>query len=79
LRTLGFVKINDIPFLGFGSVVTMYLNWASFSIITTFNIKHFTVVPVDELVTLILEDLPPSRVSAPDLHVVGSTRRFDIE
>jgi hypothetical protein len=27
---------------------------------------------------LILEELPPTRVSAPDLHVVGSTSTLDI-
>jgi hypothetical protein len=37
------------------------------------DIKALLVVPVDEMFILVGEDLPPSRVGAPDLHVVGST------
>jgi hypothetical protein len=36
-------------------------------------------MPVDELIVLILEDLPPVRVSAPDSHVSVSTVVGDIE
>jgi len=65
--------------LGFASVVAPNLNWVSFFIFTTSYIKNLIVVPVDELVVLILEYLPPSRVSAPDLHVTCSSRALDVE
>jgi hypothetical protein len=78
LYCLSFVKIDNLPLLGFGSIVTPNLNWVSFFILSSSDIEDFAVVPVDELVVLILEDLPPSRVSAPDLHVVGFSRALDI-
>jgi hypothetical protein len=78
IKSLGFslgclVNIEDLPFLSFGSVVAPNLNWVSFYIFSSSNIKGLVVGPVDELVVLVLEDLEPSRVSAPDLHVVGFT------
>jgi hypothetical protein len=73
LWTLSFVKVNDSPSLGSCSIVTPYLYWVSFFILSSSDIEDFAVVPVDELVVLILEDLPPSRVGAPDLHVIGLT------
>jgi hypothetical protein len=84
IKSLGFslsslVKIKDLPFLSFGSVVTMYLDWVSFFIFSSSNIKDLVAGEVDELIVIVLEDLEPSRVGAPDLHVVGLTRRFDIE
>jgi hypothetical protein len=54
------------------------LNWVSFNVFASSNIKDLVVGPVDELVVLILEDLEPSRVGAPDLHVIGSTCTLDI-
>jgi hypothetical protein len=84
IKSLGFslsslVKIKDLPFLSFGTVVTMYLDWVSFFIFSSSNIKDLVAGEVDELIVIVLEDLEPSRVGAPDLHVVGLTRRFDIE
>jgi hypothetical protein len=35
--------------------------------------KSFVGLPVNELHVFILEHLPPSRVSAPDLHIIGLT------
>jgi hypothetical protein len=57
---LSFIKIYNLPFLGFGSIVTPNLNWVTFFIFTSFDIKDLTVAPVDELVVLIFEDLEPS-------------------
>jgi hypothetical protein len=37
------------------------------------------VLNVDKGFIKILEELPPSRVGAPDLNVVGSSRALDIE
>jgi hypothetical protein len=42
------------------------------------NIECFTVLPIDEMLAFILEDLEPSRVGAPDLHVVGSSSVLDV-
>jgi hypothetical protein len=74
----GFVKIDYIPLLVLSTVVTVYLNSLSFLILGSCDIKYLTVLPVDELVILVLEYLEPSRVSAPDLHVVGSSRTLDV-
>jgi hypothetical protein len=78
LRTLCLVKIDNSPSLSCSSIVSMYLNWVSFFVLTTLNIKNLTTLPVDELILLILEDLPPTRVCAPDLHVSCSSRALDI-
>jgi hypothetical protein len=45
----------------------------SFLILAIFNVKDLAGLPVDELVILILEHLPPAGVGAPDLHVIGLT------
>jgi hypothetical protein len=73
-----FVKIDNSPSLMSSVVVTKDTNCLSFSILSTCDIKYFTTLPIDELAVLILEYLEPSGVSAPDLHVVGLTSRFDI-
>jgi hypothetical protein len=59
-------------------IVTPDTNSLTFYIFTTYNIKYFIVSPIDELTLLVLEYLEPSRVSAPDLHVVGFTSVLDI-
>jgi hypothetical protein len=41
----------------------------AFFILSTCNIENLFVLPIDELVLLILEDLPPVGISAPDLEV----------
>jgi hypothetical protein len=72
------VKIQDIPGLTGTSVVRFNSNSLSFFILLIFNIKNFTVLPIDELVVLELENLEPSRVGRPDLHIFGSTCTLDI-
>jgi hypothetical protein len=54
-------------------------NFLTFYILTLYNIKGLSALPVDELAVLVLEYLPPSRVGAPDLHVVGSSRVLNVE
>jgi hypothetical protein len=73
LNGLCFVKIDHIPDLSFRSIVAPYLNWVAFLVFSSSDIKDLVVGPVDELVVLILEDLEPAGVGAPDLHVIGST------
>jgi hypothetical protein len=68
---LCFIKIHNLPFLVVSVVLVMNDNWSSFFVLCSINIECFTVLQVDELFVFILEDLEPSRVGAPDLHVVG--------
>jgi hypothetical protein len=43
------------------------------------NIKTFLVLlKVAEVLSTISEDLPPFRVGAPDLHVIGLSRVLDV-
>jgi hypothetical protein len=65
--------------LSLGSVVGPNSNWVAFNILAAFNVKSLVALPVDELTVLISENLPPSRVSAPDLHVIGLSTALDIE
>ena len=74
----GLVNIEDSPLLVVALVVAPDAYSLSFYIFTSFNIKNLAVLPVDELFVLILEDLPPSGVSAPDLHVVASSTAGDV-
>jgi hypothetical protein len=69
LFLLGLIKIDNVPFLIGFTMFAPNNNSLSFSISATCNIKNLVVLNVDEHVAFILEDLPPSRVSAPDLHV----------
>jgi hypothetical protein len=78
LWAFGFVKIEYSPFLVKATIITINSNFASFLVLSTKHIKHLAALPVDELFFLILENLEPSRVSAPDLHIVGSTSALDI-
>jgi hypothetical protein len=59
-------------------MVTPNDNFSSFFIFSTMDIKSLLVGPIDELFLLILEELEPSRVSAPDLHVVCSSSISDV-
>jgi hypothetical protein len=78
LWSLSFVKIDDSPLLVLSSVVAPNSYLLAFNVFSSSYIKYFTILPIDELIFLILEHLEPSRVGAPDLHVVGSTSTLDI-
>jgi hypothetical protein len=78
LFTLSLIKIDNLPLLMLSSVVTINTNCLAFNIFSSFDIEYFAALPVDELVVFILENLEPSRVSAPDLHVVGSSSALDV-
>jgi len=54
------VNVEDSPLLVVTSVVAPDTDWSSFFILATLYIKNLVVLPVDELLILILEDLPPS-------------------
>ena len=68
-----FVNIKNLPSLVGSVVSSIGNNSGSFSIFASSNIKAFSILEVDEVFTFILEDLPPSRVGAPDLHVLSSS------
>jgi hypothetical protein len=78
LFSFSLVNINNLPLLMFASVVAPNSYSLAFNVFSSSYIKYLIVIPVDELTVLILENLEPSRVSAPDLHVVGSTSTLDI-
>jgi len=46
----------------------MNLNPVAFFIFATSNIKNLSALPIDDLSVLVLKDLPPIRVGAPDSH-----------
>jgi hypothetical protein len=78
LNSVSFIKIYDSPSLVLSVIVSIDTDCLTFFILGTCDIKNFTILPIDELAVLVLEYLEPSGVSAPDLHVVGLTSRFDI-
>jgi hypothetical protein len=78
LNLSSLVKIDNLPLLVSSIVVTPNSNCLSFLVLCSLDIKDLVVGPVDELVFVELEDLEPSRVSAPDLHVVCLTSTLDI-
>jgi len=60
LVTLCFVKINNLPLLMSASIIAPNTYWVTFFILSSFDIKDFATLPIDELVVLILEYLEPS-------------------
>jgi len=74
----GFVKIDNIPLLTSASVVAINFYWGTFTVIATLDIKSFTGLPIDELVILVLEYLPPVRVGAPDSHLTSTSVVSDV-
>jgi hypothetical protein len=74
-----FVNIDDLPSLVGFSMILPDDNWSSFFISSTMYIKYSIVLNVNELrSTDELEDLPPSGVGAPGLHLIGLTRACDV-
>jgi hypothetical protein len=73
------VKIENLPSL-VGSVVSVvYLNFLALLIFTLVDIKaSIGFLDVAEMLSLVDKDLEPSRVGAPDLHIVGLTSTLDI-
>jgi hypothetical protein len=80
LNLFSILFIDNFPSL-VGSIVSVPNNdWSSFFIFASINIKTFgSLLDIAEVFFLVGEDLPPLRVSAPDLHVVGLSRALDVE
>jgi hypothetical protein len=79
LSLLSLIKIKNLPFLVCSAVVSSNTNSIAFFILRSSYVKDLVIGPVDELIIIVLEDLEPSWVGAPDLHVVGSTWALDVE
>jgi hypothetical protein len=74
----GIIKIEDLPSL-VGTIMSVPNDYlSSFLILSSMNIKAFLVLPVDEVLISIGEDLVPLRVSVVDLHVLCSSRVLDV-
>jgi hypothetical protein len=59
-------------------MATMNNNSLALNIFASTDIENFSVLNVYELLSLISKDLEPSRVGAPDLHVVGLSCTLNI-
>ena len=66
---LHLIKIIDVPSLASSTVSTVGLNVLSFFIVASNNIKNLVVLDVDEFMTLISEELPPSRIGRCHSHI----------
>jgi hypothetical protein len=62
------VLIGNSPSLVDSVVSVPDNNFLSFSILSLEDIKYLLVLDVDEVVSSVLEDLPPSRLGAVDSH-----------
>jgi len=67
------VFVDDLPSLSWCSILAPNLDVVGFSISSSGNIKDLVVLDVGEEGSVILEDLPPVGVGAPDLDVIGSS------
>jgi hypothetical protein len=75
IETLGsnlrrFILIDNSPSLIDSVMSLINNNFLSFLILTLVYIKNLFVSDVDKVGSSVLEDLPPSRAGAPDLHVL---------
>ena len=66
-----FVKIENSPFLVILASVVLSSYCLTFFVFASCNIENLVVGPIDELAFFELEDLEPSRVGAPDLHIIS--------
>jgi hypothetical protein len=53
-------------------------NCCHFLIFWSWNVKALSILNVYKFINFELKDLPPSRVSAPDLHVVSLSWTLDV-
>jgi hypothetical protein len=73
LNLSSFIKIDNCPLLVVALVVAIDTNCMSFFVFVTLDFDNLAILEVDELFVLVLEDLPPSTVGTPDLHIAGSS------
>jgi hypothetical protein len=65
------VGVSDKPLLILSSMLLPSPYWLTFCIFAVRDIKYLLVPDVLEHELSVLEDLPPSRVSTPELHLLG--------
>jgi hypothetical protein len=58
--TLSLVDIDDLPSLVEAGVLSPDNNFLAFRVLVTLDIEDLSVFGVDELLVLVLEELPPS-------------------
>jgi hypothetical protein len=77
---LSLVNIDNFPSLLWLFTSIDDQDRLTFSILTILNIKTFTTSTVDvaEVVSLVFEQLEPSRIRAPDLHLISSSSTLDV-
>ena len=69
LDLFSLILIDNSPSLVPSVVSLPDNNCLSFNIFVSGNIKNSLVLNVDEVISSVLEDLPPLGTGAPDLHV----------
>jgi hypothetical protein len=67
------IKIDNLPFLVEAIVFAIDDNWSSFFVFVSRDIEAFLVLPIDKVLITVGENLPPTRVSAPNLHICSSS------
>jgi hypothetical protein len=75
------VEIDNLPSLldiVFASTSSIHNKCLTFFILTVFNFKDLAVCWIDEVFTIKFEDLEPSGVGGPDLHICCSSSALDI-
>jgi hypothetical protein len=60
LDCVSLIKVDNLPLLVSSALISPYSNCLAFFILSSFDIKNFAALPVDELVVFILEYLEPS-------------------
>jgi hypothetical protein len=77
---LSLINIDNFPSLLWLFTSVKNQDWLTFSILAVLNIKTFTTstVNVAEVIGLVFEKLEPSRIGAPNLHLICSSCTLDI-
>ena len=75
---ISFVKIDDLPSLVLSIISFGNINNLTFNIFVSSDFETLLVSDVAEVRSFILEELEPSSVSTPDLHVVSLSSMLDI-
>jgi hypothetical protein len=70
---LCFINIDDLPSLVGTTMLLMNNHSSSFFILVGLNIKDSEISVVDKELVVVLEELPPVGVGAPDLEVTCSS------
>lgn len=78
LLSFSFVNIDHLPFLIHSECFFSYSNIGTFIISSSYNFHNFLRLEIQEVFSLVLENLEPSTICAPNLKVVCSSGVLDI-